>query len=114
MNRTEGEELAMMTVITRVVLNRGAEPEWDAAMRERLEAAEQFDGWMSGQLLMPLEALNERVIVGVWRTRADWEAWHNDETFISTRQRLDGLEAGPGEMTWHEVVHSNARQVRGE
>lgn len=79
----------MMTIITRVKLKQGAEPEWDAAMRERLENAEQREGWISGHLLMPLEGQDERVIVGVWRTRADWEAWHADEAFAGTRERLD-------------------------
>ncbi|MFN8062852.1 MAG: hypothetical protein U0Q12_27115 [Vicinamibacterales bacterium] len=50
----------MMTIITRVKLKQGAEPEWDAAMRERLENAEQREGWISGHLLMPLEGLDER------------------------------------------------------
>jgi heme-degrading monooxygenase HmoA len=44
------------------------------------------------------------VIVGTWRTRADWEAWHQDPQFAETRRRLDGLENGPAEHWWHEVV----------
>jgi heme-degrading monooxygenase HmoA len=96
--------MPMMTVITHTVLRVGTEPEWDAAMRERLEAASARDGWIGGQLLMPLERLNERLIVGTWETRADWEAWHADEAFHETRVRLEGLEERPSEMTWHEVV----------
>jgi heme-degrading monooxygenase HmoA len=94
----------MMTVITRVTLGEGSEPEWDAAMRERLEAARQEPGWISGQLLMPLEALNERVIIGTWETRADWERWHESEAFVTTRERLNQLEVADQEMTWHETI----------
>jgi heme-degrading monooxygenase HmoA len=94
----------MMTVITRATLREGTEPEWDAAMRERLETARGKSGWIGGQLLIPLERLNERVIVGTWETRADWEAWHSDETFRATRERMEGLEERPSETTWHEVV----------
>ena len=65
-----------MTVITHTVLRVGTEPEWDAAMGERLAAASGRQGWIGGQLLIPLERLNERLIVGTWDTRADWEAWH--------------------------------------
>jgi heme-degrading monooxygenase HmoA len=95
---------AMMTVVTRVRLQQGKEPEWDAAMRERLAAARGRPGWVSGQLLIPLEALDERVIVGSWDTRADWEAWHEEETFLATRERLEGLQAASSETTWHEVI----------
>jgi heme-degrading monooxygenase HmoA len=94
----------MMTIVTHVSLKEGAEPEWDATMRERLAAAADKPGWICGQLLMPLNRLNRRVIVGTWQTRADWEAWHQDPAFAATRKRLDGLEDGQAEQWWHEVL----------
>ena len=94
----------MMTIVTRITLKEGTEPEWDAAMRQRLDAATSKPGWVGGQLLMPLDHLNQRVIVGTWQTRADWEAWHLDPAFEETRQRLEGLEDGPPEQWWHEVL----------
>jgi len=94
----------MVTIVTRVTLKEGAEPEWDEAMRERLTAARQQAGWLGGQLLMPFGALNQRVIIGSWRTRADWEAWHNDAAFQETRRRLEGLESAPSEQWWHEIL----------
>ncbi|MBV9893432.1 MAG: antibiotic biosynthesis monooxygenase [Chloroflexi bacterium] len=94
----------MMTIVTHVTLKQGAEPEWDAAMRERLAAATGRPGWIGGQLLMPMDKLNRRVIIGTWQTRADWEAWHKDEAFEHTRQRMEGLEDGAAENWWHEVL----------
>ena len=94
----------MMTVITYVTIKEGDEPAWDDAMRERLENARGRDGWVGGQLVMPLDVLNRRAIIGTWRTRADWEAWHGDEAFQATRERLAGLEAAPSETTWFEVL----------
>jgi len=61
----------MMTIVTRVRLKEGSEPRWDAAMRARLEAAKNQPGWIGGQVAIPLDALNERVIIGTWRCRAD-------------------------------------------
>jgi heme-degrading monooxygenase HmoA len=94
----------MMTTVTHVTLKEGVEPEWDSAMRERLAAAADKPGWISGQLMMPLERLNRRVIVGTWQTRADWEAWHQDPAFEATRKRLEGLAEGEPEQWWHEVL----------
>lgn len=94
----------MMTIVTHVTLTPGSEPEWDSAMRERLQTAKDRPGWAGGQLLIPLEHLNKRVIIGTWATRADWEAWHTDPAFESTRQRLAGLQQAPNEHWWHEVV----------
>jgi len=84
----------MMTIVTHVTLKEGAEPEWDTVMRERLAGAHEQPGWVGGQLMMPLDGLNKRVIVGTWQTRADWEAWHKDQRFTETRRRLEGLEVG--------------------
>jgi heme-degrading monooxygenase HmoA len=94
----------MMTIVTRITLKEGSEPEWDAAMRERLDAARHQPGWIGGQLLIPLDRLDKRVIIGTWETRAAWEAWHQDPAFAETRKRLDGLEANTSEHWWHEVM----------
>jgi heme-degrading monooxygenase HmoA len=94
----------MMTVITYVTLNEGAEPEWDRVMAERLTEACAREGWVRGELLMPLEPMNKRVIVGTWRSRADWEAWHQDPAFTETAALLDALQAEVSGPQWHEVV----------
>ena len=46
---------------------------------------------MGGQLLRPTDKPDRRVIVGTWRTRKDWEGWHQDPQFAETRRRLDGF-----------------------
>lgn len=94
----------MMTIVTHVHLKEGAGPEWDGAMRTRLSAAKKRPGWVGGQLLRQSDKPDRRVIVGTWRACADWEAWHQDPQFAETRRRLDGLENGPAEHWWHEVV----------
>ncbi len=94
----------MMTVITRVSLNAGAEAEWDKAMQERIDAAHSRPGWVGGQLLIPTEGQNQRVIVGTWQSQSDWKAWHDDPAFQETRQRMEGLQEAPDAMEWCEVV----------
>src|SRR5437867_1385236 len=98
------EEAGMMTIVSLVTLKQGCEPEWDAVMRERLETAKTQPGWISGQLVMPLDKLDRRGVIGTWQTRADWEAWHNDPGFTTSRERLEGLQEGAGETWWHEVI----------
>lgn len=94
----------MMTIVTHVHLKEGAGRDWDAAMRTRLSGAKRRPGWISGQLLRPADKRDGRVIVGTWRTREDWEAWHHDPKFTETRERLDGLDSAPAEHWWHDVV----------
>ena len=92
----------MMTIVTQVSLRPGNEPEWDMAMRQRLESAKGQPGWVGGQLLIPLDGVNKRVLIGTWETRAHWEAWHQDASFAQTRERLEGLEEGSSQ--WYEVL----------
>ena len=101
-----------MMVVTHITLKPGAEPEWDATIRERLAGARTHRGWRGAQVLIPLDGPNRRVIIGSWNTRADWEAWHEDPTFATTRDRLCGLEAAPREMIWHEVIEDRSREAK--
>jgi heme-degrading monooxygenase HmoA len=94
----------MMTVITTTRLKPGADQEWDAAIGERFQSARERPGWICGQLLTPLEALDARVIVGTWRAKDDWKAWHQDPAFAGQRSRLEELEAVPSTTAWYTVV----------
>jgi heme-degrading monooxygenase HmoA len=99
----------MMTTITRVTLETGKEPGWDAAFRERAAAASQQPGWVGVQLCIPTDALNQRVIIGTWETRADWEAWHSTPAFQKTRALMEPAESGPRVEEWHEVILADHR-----
>jgi len=100
----------MMTVLTNVTVREGAVPEWDRIMTERLRDASHCNGWIRGALLMPLDGMNQRVIVGTWHSRADWEAWHQDPAFTDTATRLDALQTASAGPHWHEVVADAKRQ----
>jgi heme-degrading monooxygenase HmoA len=99
----------MEAVITRVVLNGGAQSEWETVMRDRMTAAESSDGWIGGSILTPEDDRGVRVIVGLWETRAAWERWHKDPAFRDTAERLKGLESDAGAATWHHVVYAGGR-----
>jgi heme-degrading monooxygenase HmoA len=94
----------MMTVVTTIRLRPGGEAEWDTAIRERFESARDRPGWVSGQLLTPDDGSSTRVIVGTWRSREDWEAWHHDPAFLGQRDTLERLEDGPSRAEWFRVV----------
>jgi heme-degrading monooxygenase HmoA len=99
----------MEAVMTRVVLEEGAQSDWEATMRERMTAAESSDGWIGGSILSPETESNVRVILGLWDARSDWERWHDDPAFRETAERLKGLERDAGTATWHDVVYAGGR-----
>jgi len=93
-----------MTIVTHVTIEPSKEPIWDAAFRERVQAAKQQPGWVGVQLCIPTGVINKRVVIGTWETRAGWEAWYNAEAFQKTRAQMDGVETAAREEWWHEVT----------
>lgn len=94
-----------MTVITHHVLRDDvAAKEWDATMYDRLAAARDQPGWIGGQLLRAVNDRTLRSIVGTWESREHWEAWHDEDAFRETRERLEGLQSRPSQTTWYEVI----------
>lgn len=94
----------MMTIVTQVTLREDGLEQWDQAMQERVDAAKDRPGWVAVQLLRAVELPQRRAIVGTWQSREDWAAWHDDEAFRETRTRLEGLQDGPSETVWYEVM----------
>ena len=98
-----------MTIITHVRIREGQEPAWDAAFLERAAAAREQPGFVAVQLCAPHGAINERVIIGTWQTRADWEAWHGSDAFQETRRLLEHVDDEKQRESWHEVVLEERR-----
>ena len=94
----------MMTIVTHLKIHPGREPGWDEAFRRRVEAARAQRGWVGVQLCIPAEAPNERIVIGTWESRADWEAWHATDVFQETREQMEGAETEGRREWWHEVV----------
>jgi heme-degrading monooxygenase HmoA len=94
----------MVTVVTRVRIKDGQESEWDTAFGERVRAAREQEGFEFVQLCKPEGAPSERVIVGTWQSRANWQAWHEQEAFQETRRRLEEVDDEQAASEWYEVV----------
>ena len=99
----------MMTIVSHVKIKAGQEPAWDAAFRERATAAKEQSGFVALQLCIPVDAINERVVIGTWENRADWEAWHATDAFQSTRAQMEEADTKTRREWWHEVVLEERR-----
>lgn len=94
----------MMTVITTMELQPGALEDYEQLIEERFRSAHGRDGWVAGQLLSSSESPDVRVIVGTWRSKADWKSWHEDPAFLETRAKLDALQSSGHETVWYQVI----------
>lgn len=94
----------MVTIVSRVRIRAGEEQAWEEAFRERAAAAREQPGFVSVQLAIPADAPTERVVIGTWESRDDWEAWHGHEAFAETRRQLEEVDDEKEQDRWHEVV----------
>lgn len=94
----------MLTVITETTLKSRSEADWDHAYHERAADARAQPGWVDLHLLIPEGDERTRVVVGTWRDRAAWEAWHATATFQRTRSQLDAATESHGSERWFRVA----------
>lgn len=94
----------MMTVITTIELQPGAQEDYEQLIEERFRSAHGRDGWVAGQLLSSSESPNVRLLVGTWRSKDDWKSWHEDPAFLATRTKLDALQASDHRTVWYDVI----------
>jgi heme-degrading monooxygenase HmoA len=100
----------MMTIITETAISPGQEPKWDSAFQQRMETVRNQPGFVTVQLLIPVDEPNHRIVMGTWQTRADWEAWHNADEFRQTREQMDEVEQSKTDQRWFEVVNQIAAE----
>jgi heme-degrading monooxygenase HmoA len=94
----------METIVTHVRIRAGSEEAWDVAFRERVAAAREQPGFVAVQLCAPEGRASERVVIGTWRSRDDWEAWHDTPEFRRTREELEEADPERSAEWWHSVL----------
>lgn len=90
----------MYQVLGRFQLIQGEEHRWDIAFRERVEEARGFEGWLGAAAWVPVDDARQRVVVGRWATRDDYDTWTLSPSYIRTKSLLDSCQASPPEIEW--------------
>jgi heme-degrading monooxygenase HmoA len=93
----------MITVITETKLKPGQEAEWDRAFQARIAEVSKQPGWLGVDLLTPTDDQSKRVVVGTWRSQADWDRWHETEAFMQARPLLAAATKDDGKPQWFNV-----------
>ena len=91
-------------VVGRFSLRPGAEATWDAAFQERIEQAASAPGWLGVAAWAPVAEPSERVVVGRWRSKADYETWALTESYLRTKVTLDSCQTGAPDIEWFRSV----------
>jgi heme-degrading monooxygenase HmoA len=93
----------MHVVLGRVIVRSDSAAEWEAKWSARAEGARQFPGGGGAELLMPVDHPDERVIVGWWTTRENFDHWRASPDWEASEQQLQKLQGGAPEIHWYEL-----------
>jgi len=69
-------------------------------LKELNERARQQPGYRNTNTLQSTEDLGDYLVVSVWETREDWDAWFNNPQRREIQNQVDSLI---GERTFYEV-----------
>lgn len=93
------------------------QPEYAAALEEafrrRSRLVDQMPGFVSNQVLRPINPGDPYVILTIWESRAHFEAWLRSPAFRQSHADLGGFPreafSRPNQVEVHEIVMDTTR-----
>ena len=103
----------MITVANRIFVA----PEYTQAFEERFRTraglVDGMPGFISNQLLRPVNEGDPYIVLTFWESRSHFEAWVNSEAFVKGHARSGTLPkaafTAPNKLEIHEVVLDSSR-----
>jgi heme oxygenase (mycobilin-producing) len=97
----------MITVANRIFVNAEYADEFEKRFRERARLVDEMPGFLSNQVLRPVNEGDPYVVLTWWRSREDFEGWTRSEAFREGHARSGTLPkeafSGPNKLELHEV-----------
>ncbi|HEV3470857.1 MAG TPA: antibiotic biosynthesis monooxygenase [Pyrinomonadaceae bacterium] len=103
----------MITVANRIYVKREYAEAFEARFRERAGLVDQMPGFVSNQILRPVNEGDPYVVFTVWESRQDFLSWVRSDAFTKGHAQSGTLPkeafAGPNVLEMHEVIQDSAR-----
>jgi heme-degrading monooxygenase HmoA len=98
----------MFIAMNRFQVNRGKEPDFEEMWRSRETYLDEVPGFVAFALLKNwiTDGTTEYISHSTWRSREDFEAWRDSETFNRGHAQgsVQGILAGHPEVSLYETV----------
>ena len=73
---------AMITVANRIYVNPGYAETFEQRFRERAGLVDQMPGFVSNQILRPVNEGDPYVVFTIWNSRKDFLNWVRSDAFV--------------------------------
>jgi heme-degrading monooxygenase HmoA len=103
----------MITVANRIYVSSEYAEAFEKVFRERAKLVDQMPGFVSNQVLRPVNDGDPYVVFTIWNSREDFMNWVRSEAFIKGHAQSGTLPKEaffkPNLLEMHEVFQDSAR-----
>jgi heme-degrading monooxygenase HmoA len=103
----------MITVANRIYVSPEYAEAFEKVFRERAKLVDQMPGFVSNQVLRPVNDGDPYVVFTIWNSREDFMNWVRSEEFIKGHAQSGTLPKAayfsPNVLEMHEVLQDSAR-----
>src|SRR5579862_590781 len=103
----------MITVANRIFVAPEYAEQFEEAFRKRAGLVDSMPGFISNQVLRPVNPDDPYIVLTLWDSRADFEAWIRSDAFVQGHAKSGSLPkeafTAPNKLEVHEVVLDSSR-----
>ncbi len=103
----------MITVANRIYVSGEYSEAFEKVFRERARLVDEMPGFISNQVLRPVNEGDPYVVFTVWNNRQDFLGWVRSDAFIKGHAQSGTLPKEayfkPNQLEMHEVVQDSTR-----
>jgi heme-degrading monooxygenase HmoA len=103
----------MITVANRIFVAPEYAEQFEEAFRKRAGLVDSMPGFISNQVLRPANSGDPYIVLTLWNSRADFEAWTRSDAFVQGHAKSGSLPkeafTQPNKLEVHEVVLDSSR-----
>ena len=101
----------MITVANRIYVAPEYAEQFEEAFRKRAGLVDGMHGFLSNQVLRPVNPGDPYIVLTFWDARADFEAWVRSDAFMQGHAKSGSLPkeafTAPNKLELHEVIQDS-------
>jgi heme-degrading monooxygenase HmoA len=103
----------MITVANRIFVAKEFADAFEERFKNRAGLVDEMPGFLSNQVLRPVNEGDPYVVLTFWESRTHFEAWIRSDEFVKGHARSGTLPkeafTGPNKLEVHEVLQDTSR-----
>jgi heme-degrading monooxygenase HmoA len=103
----------MITVMNRIAVHPEYAEQFEERFLNRARMVDEMPGFVSNQVLRPVAPGDPYIVLTVWESREQFDAWTHSDAFVQGHARSGTLPkeafSGPNKLELHEMIQDSSR-----